>query len=161
MERLAWRAFLNSRDQSKSVEDFIQDAQVAIIQASRRYRPKQEIRQRIKKRNPPARCTNGSASFNTYAVTAVVNTFSKTRSREISKQPTRALWFPESVQADLFFLKVVDVLSSKGNKKAKKLVQAFLDHCDGFNRCSLAELKRASRLNNDSFKEALAQLSRF
>lgn len=147
IENLAWKAFLRSKDPAKDQEDFLQDAQIAILKACRGWN------------------IDGGAAVDTYCITAVINSFIKTQNKERRREkliarnksdPDGGRFVPE-----YFYLKMLDVMSSKGNYRAKELVRIFINKCDQLTKCSLQQLRKASGMSKTEFNLALAELSKF
>jgi len=152
VETLAWKAFQRSKDPAKDREDFMQDAQIAILKAVRHW-------------------NIDGASVDTYCITAVVNTLRKSINKErrrhnlyqneVRDEIGKSIVLEGSYRLDYFYIKVLDVLQSKGNMRAKNLIEVFLSKCDDLQNCSMKQLRDISGMSSSDFKLALAELSQF
>jgi len=144
-ENLAWKAFLKSKDPALELQDFLQEARMVLIKAAREYN------------------FDRGAKLSSYSIAKLIGRF-KHMEREFRHLPqTIAVdQLPEvSKVPDNFWLRVVDVLASKGNEKAKALLRTLLNHYRNLSRCSLADLQRVSGMSDKDMRAALFQLSRY
>jgi len=146
VESLAWKAFQKSKDPAKSQEDFMQDAHLAILKAVRSW------------------SIDGTAAVDTYCIVSVIRTLKKAvdkgnRRRNINVKINK--YRAGSYQHDYFYIRLLDALQSRGNPKAKKLIEVFLTKCDKLQDCSMKQLQKISGMTPAEFRLARTELSQF
>jgi DNA-directed RNA polymerase specialized sigma24 family protein len=140
IKNLAWKAFLRAKDPAIDVDDFLQEAQIALIEATRNFDPEY------------------GAKLNTYVVCRVIN---RLKNMPQQDRPMADPSRKHSVTPDDFWLRVDEVLSSKGNRRAKRLLNTLLHKYADLKRCSVNELRRVSGFTDKDFNLARLQLSRY
>jgi len=138
---LAWQAFTKSKDPAVSLDDFVQEAQLAIASAMLSYDPEY------------------GTKFETHAVNQI-----KFRLSHLLAKPRLN---QEEIQdyafsPDYFHVRVINALRSKRiSSKAKLIIKALLTEHHRMKRCSKAELGRITKLNGRDFAMACAELEKF
>lgn len=144
VEAMAWKAFLRSKDPAVDIDDFIQEARIAVWKAASGYDPEK------------------SASLNTYTVNGVFMAMRRLLSKQKKLKPVEPLCentiVSDCCSDDDLWIQVTDVLE-RATPPARKVLLGAVRLSSRMKNCSRHSLRKILCMTAKDFNDACNELA--